>query len=897
MDSSVPSSPVAVVGTITVLVAYLVAALGAFAGIVGNARKDPRLVRASVHGLYTFFGVTLLASGLLVYAFVTHDYTIKYVQLTSDTSMTTAYKITAFWGALDGSLLFWVLVLAAFSAIAIAANMRRHKDMIGYVVGTILVVQLFFLTLLVFDKNPFGQYVTTPPTDGEGLNPLLQNYWMVIHPPALYVGFVAATIPFAFAIGALASGRLDDMWLGSVRVWALVCFFFLSFGLILGGRWAYEELGWGGYWAWDPVENAGFIPWFTMTAFLHTAVVQEQRGLLKVWNLVLVILTFFFTIFGTFMTRSGVVQSVHAFGEDNALALQFIVFMAALLIVSIGLLLHRLPRLREKGGFESFVSREFAFLLNNWILLACAFFVLFVTMMPTITEAMWGERITIGPGFYNRWMTPLGIALVFLAGAAPLLAWRRTTRERLYAQFMWPGATALATVVLLAIFVPASRQLTPILDDALKLPVPLLNFGICAFVFGSIVQEFVRGTQARKKQTGSDGFTSLIGLVLLKRRRFGGYVVHLAIAVMFIGFAGKAWDHMVDRTIERPLAVVEGGEKLPLAQVPKEHTFKVKGYTFVYRRLVQTSDDNKVATTAYVQLYDRDGTPLELLNPARWNFRKGTEPTTEVDIHERLGEDVYLILTGYSTETGLANFRIYINPLINWVWVGFVLLAFGTFICLIPQRAVDLVSRRPTTTLGKAADVGAVLLLVGALLGATASVAHAQGPSGGGAEHEEEMVRAMGHSDDSGWAHRYRPDSPLAESLMKDLVCLCGGCKRENLHDCKCGFAAQERKKVLAMLAGHDLTTDAGRATARRAVVGAFIREYGGEHVLATPRSSATWLVPYLAVAGGLVLIFFVGRGLVRKGGAMPAAPVVPADPGANAAYDEKLDDELRDTD
>jgi cytochrome c-type biogenesis protein CcmF len=703
MDSSVPTSPIAVVGTITVLAAYIVAALGAFAGIVGNARKDPRLVRASVHGLYAFFGMVLLASGLLVYAFLTHDYTIKYVQLTSDTTMTTSYKITAFWGALDGSLLFWVMVLAGFSSIAIAANMRRHKDMIGYVVGTILVVQLFFLTLLVFDKNPFGTFVTEPPSDGEGLNPLLQNYWMVIHPPSLYVGFVAATIPFAFAIGALASGRLDEMWLGSVRVWALICFFFLSFGLILGGRWAYEELGWGGYWAWDPVENAGFIPWFTMTAFLHTAVVQEQRGLLKVWNLMLVILTFFFTIFGTFMTRSGVVQSVHAFGEDNALALQFIVFMVAILVVSIGLLLHRLPRLRDQGGFESFVSREFAFLLNNWILLACAFFVLFVTMMPTITEAMWGERITIGPSFFNRWMTPLGLALLFLAGAAPLLAWRRTTQERLYSQFMWPGITALVTVVALAIFVPATRVSTPILDDALRLPIPLLNFGLCAFVFGSIVQEFVRGAQARTKQTGSDTFTSLIGLVLIKRRRYGGYIVHLSVAVMFIGFTGKAWDSMTDRTIERPLSVVEGGEKLPLAQVPKEHTFKVKGYTFVYRRLVQTSDDNKVATTAYLQLYDQDGSPLSLMNPARFNFRKGTEPTTEVDIHEGIDEDVYIILTGYSTDTGLANFRVYINPLINWVWIGFVMLAFGTFICLIPQRAVDLVSRRPTTAVGKAA--------------------------------------------------------------------------------------------------------------------------------------------------------------------------------------------------
>ena len=907
MDSSIPTSPIAVVGTITVLAAYLVAALGAAAGILGNARENARLVRASVHGLYTFLGLVMLASGLLVYAFVTHDYTIKYVALTSDTSMTTVYKVTAFWGALDGSLLFWVLMLAAFSAIAIAMNLRKHKEMIGYVVGTILVVQLFFLTLLVFDKNPFGTYLTTPPKEGEGLNPLLQNYWMVIHPPVLYIGFVAATIPFAFAIGALASGRLDDRWLNSVRVWALICFGFLSTGLILGGAWAYEELGWGGYWAWDPVENAGFLPWFTITAFLHTAVVQEQRGLLKVWNLSLVILTFFLTIFGTFMTRSGVVQSVHAFGEDNALALQFIVFMVFLLVVSLGLLFHRMPRLRNEGGFDSFVSRETAFLLNNWVLLACAFFVLSVTMMPTITEAMWGERITIGPGFYNRWMTPLGLILLFLAGAAPLLAWRKTTRERLYAQFMWPAATAVITIIILALVVPATRKSTPILDDALRLPVAMLNFGICAFVFGSIIQEFIRGVVARKKQTGSDGFTSLIGLVLMKRRRYGGYIVHLAVAVMFVGFAGRAWDSMTDKTLERPVSVISGGEDLELKDVPKAHRFEVDGYHFVYRRLVQTSDDNKVATTAYVQLYDRDGTPMELMAPSRWQFRKGKEPTTEVHIVQGIDEDVYLILTGYDIGTGLANFRIYINPLINWVWIGFLLLLFGTFVCLIPQFVVESVSHKPRSAVGRAADLGALVLLVGALLGGMAVAAQAQtGPPPGQAapggqarpaEHEDDIVVARGHSDDSGWAHRFRPDSPTASSLMRELVCLCGGCKRENLYECKCGYAAQERQKVLKMLAAHDLTTDRGRVEARRAVIGAFVRQYGGEHVLVQPRSSFTWILPYLAVAGGLVLMVFIGRGFVKRGSAVGTPTARPEDAATASDYDEKLDDELRDTD
>jgi len=898
VNGELPTSPIAIVGAIALLLSYLLAAATAFLGIVGNARKNPRMVSASVWGMYGFFAMIAVTSALLVYAFLTHDYTIKYVAATSDTSMTTAYKITAFWGALDGSLLFWVLVLAGFSTVAIMTNARRHRDMIGFVVGTIMVVQLFFLTLLIFDKDPFATFLTSPPADGQGLNPLLQNYWMVIHPPSLYIGFVAATIPFAFAIAALASGRLDDLWLSSVRSWALVCFFFLSFGLILGGRWAYEELGWGGYWAWDPVENAALIPWFTTIAFLHTAVIQEQRGMLKVWNLMLIILTFFFTIFGTFMTRSGVVQSVHAFGEDNDLALQFIVFMVFFLIISLGLLIYRLPRLRSSNRFESFISREVAFLLNNWILLSCAFFVLFVTMLPTITEALFGERITIASAFFNRWMTPLALALLFLAGAAPLLAWRKTTGERLLAQFMWPTLIAVLTIVGLAVFVPASRALTPILTDQLRLPVPLATFGLCAFTFGSIAQEFVSGVRARSRQTGSDPFTSLIGLVLVKRRKYGGYIIHLSIAVMFVGFTGKAWDAMVDRTIEVPAMQLKADGKSEVAA-----SFKVRGYTFVYEALEQTADDNKIATTAHVSLY-LGKERLELMHPARWSFRKGTEPTTEVAIHERLNEDIYVVLTGYDSDSHMANFRIYINPLINWLWIGFVFLFFGVAICLIPQFVVDMVSRRPATRTARAADVAGVLVLIGALVGPMVAVARAdQGPpeamtrvaqaAGAPQEHADAEVRSRGHADDAGWAHKFRPDTPLAADLMHNLVCMCGGCSRETLFDCKCGFAAMERKKVLEMLAPYDQTTDRGRIEARQAVVGAFVKQYGGEDVLAQPRSSLTWIVPYAAIAGGLIVLGIIGSRFARRGRAGVAVPPKAED----EHYSDKLDDELRDHD
>jgi len=290
---NIPHSPIAALGTITLLIAYVVAAYAVAAGIIGNVQNRRRLVASSVYSLYGFFALMMLASSLIIYAFVTHDYTIKYVARYSDTTMPLYYKIAAYWGGLDGSLMFWVAVLSVFAAIAIRLNRERHRDMIGYVVAVIMIVQVFFLSLLVYDKNPFATFLTTPPIDGKGLNPLLQTYWMVIHPPSLYIGFVAATIPFSFGIGALASGRLDDRWLRSVRVWTFICWFFLGFGLVLGGRWAYEELGWGGYWAWDPVENAGLLPWLTATAFLHSVIIQEQRGMMKMWNLVLVIVTFF----------------------------------------------------------------------------------------------------------------------------------------------------------------------------------------------------------------------------------------------------------------------------------------------------------------------------------------------------------------------------------------------------------------------------------------------------------------------------------------------------------------------------------------------------------------------------------------------------------------------------
>jgi cytochrome c-type biogenesis protein CcmF len=892
MQDKIPFSPIALVGTIAILVAYVAAAWAFAAGIAGNARKSRRLVNASVYGMYGFSALVGLASALMIYAFVSHDYSIKYVAATSDTTMSTAYKITSFWGGLDGSLLFWVLVLALFSTVAIAVNHRKHRDMIGYVVAVIMVVQVFFLSLLIFTKNPFNTYLTTPPIDGQGLNPLLQNYWMVIHPPSLYTGFVAATIPFAFGIAALASGRLDDLWLSSVRVWMLICFGFLSLGLILGGRWAYEELGWGGYWAWDPVENAGLMPWFTATAFLHSAIIQEQRGTMKTWNLGLVVMTFFLTVFGTFMTRSGIVQSVHAFGEDNVLALQFVVFLAVILIVSIGLIVHRSNKLATRTEFDSFYSREFAFLLNNWILLACAFFVLFATMFPTISEAVNGSRVSVGIPFFNKWMTPLGLILLFLAGAAPLLAWRKTTRSRLKDQFMIPLIAAAVTIVALLIFFPQTKHLTSLFVDELKLPVTLINFGLIAFVATSIVQEFVRGTSVRMRQTGSDPVTSLLGLVLSKRRKYGGYIVHLGVAVIFFGIAGKAYEQRTDRTIERPAAIAQQSGK-----ATGESTFQFGGYSFRYDQLSHTSDDHKDAVTATVTITDADGHSLGTIYPAKWDYHKGEgQMTTEVAIRVRPTEDIYVVLTGYDLDTGLANFTAFINPLILWVWVGFMVLGFGTLVCLIPQRVVDRLQWKPKTRLGRAADVSLVITIVCVVMLGIASQARADAPPQSGAATEH-VPAGMGMGASSvGFAQKNRPANDTQARAMRELLCPCG-CARQSILDCECGTAADLRGKVMAMMANADLSSEASRDHAYDAVLAVFKADYG-ESVWATPRSSASWLFPALAALGGLGLLFVVGRRFVARSGATAAAAAATTSAAVeDESYADKLDDELADTD
>src|SRR2546426_7309776 len=467
-------------GTFLLLATFVVCSYAAVISVVGARRGSRRLIESGIGAFYLIAALMTVASAVIVNAFLTNDYSIKYVAHYSDSVQPLFYKITSYWGGLDGSIMFWVFLLSIFGSIAVYVNRERHRELIPYVVAIIATVQMFFLYLMVVHKNPFTTFLTESPAQGKGLNPLLQNYWMAIHPPSLYTGFVGMTIPYAFGMAALITGHLDDAWLRAVRRWTMVSWLFLSFGLTLGMIWAYEVLGWGGYWGWDPVENAGLLPWFTATAFLHSVMVQERRSMLRVWNVTLVITTFFLTIFGTFMTRSGVVQSVHAFGDDPILAKLFVGFMIVIVTFSFGLVIYRLPLLKARNELDSWVSREAAFLLNNWILLFSAFFILFATMFPTLSEAVTGQRITVAQPFFNKWMVPIGLVLLLLTGVGPLLAWRKSTLSNLRNSFLWPTVAAVVTAATLKGF-------------GVSLWSSGLCFALCAFVTATISQELIRG--------------------------------------------------------------------------------------------------------------------------------------------------------------------------------------------------------------------------------------------------------------------------------------------------------------------------------------------------------------------------------------------------------------------
>src|SRR5215813_2559812 len=571
-------------GTLALYLAFVLALYAIASSLWGALRRRGVWVESGTHAAYAVFGCVVVAVAALLQALVTRDFNVEYVAAYSSSTLPLRYTVAALWGGQKGSLLFWTFILTLFSTIVQVQNRAKNRELMPYVTATLMIIALFFLGLLCFITPPFERLAFTP-REGSDLNPLLQNYWMTIHPPALYLGYVSASIPFAFAMAALATGKLGDVWIRTTRRWALTSWFFLSAGNILGGRWAYEVLGWGGYWAWDPVENAAIIPWFTATAYLHSVMIQEKKHMLKVWNMALVILTFSLTIFGTFLTRSGVISSVHSFTQSG-LGPYFMAFLILVIGVSLGLLFYRLPELKSENELDSLLSREAAFLLNNWVLVGLAFATFWGTVFPVLSEWVRGVKITVGPPFFNKVNGPLGVLLLFLTGIGPVIAWRRASAKSLQRNFSIP---LIAGVVVGALFF--------VLGYRNYYAIVILS--LCGFVAGAIFSEFFRGTRARQAILHEGSVQALGRLVGKNPRRYGGYIVHIGIVLIFIGVAGSSFFKIEKQISLKPGETVEAGR----------YQLKYSG--------IQDSDTPHTFSQIADVAVSLDGQPIAVMHPEK----------------------------------------------------------------------------------------------------------------------------------------------------------------------------------------------------------------------------------------------------------------------------------------
>jgi cytochrome c-type biogenesis protein CcmF len=629
------------------LAVYAVAA-GSFAAW----KRRRRLAESAENAILASFGAALVASAVLLAALLQRDFSFVYVYEHSSIELPRAYTISAFWGGQEGSLLLWLLILTGFSAIAVLLARRSWANLLAWTVPVLGGVIVFFSLVLVAVASPFATQAA--PADGLGLNPSLQNPYMLVHPPMLYLGFVGLTIPFAFAMGALLARRADELWIVVTRRWTLVAWTFLGFGQLLGAHWAYVEVGWGGYFAWDPVENAALMPWLAATAFLHSVMIQEKRGMLKIWNVLLVVGAFALALFGTFLTRSGILSSIHSFTEGS-IGPWFLGFIGIVLIGSGALIASRLPLLRSKTRLESAISREASFLYNNLLLVAFCLTILWGVVYPILTEAVRGEPVTVGPPYYNFFLKAFGLPLLLLMGIGPLIAWRRASLRGLGRTFVWPLGIAVATGLLLVALGAGS-----------SLP-GLIGYTFCAFVLASIGFEFVRGTRARRALSGGPWLVALAELVGRNRRRYGGYIVHASIVLLAIGVIGSS---AYDTIREQRLGVGESME--------------VSGYTLTYRGATQERGANAREVRAIVDV-ERGGKSLGTMRPGKNSYFAEQQVSNEAAIRsDRLnGEDLFLIAEQIQRDR--VFLKVLVKPLVNLIWIaGFVFLG-GALIALWPD--------------------------------------------------------------------------------------------------------------------------------------------------------------------------------------------------------------------
>ncbi|MCH7575189.1 MAG: heme lyase CcmF/NrfE family subunit [Candidatus Marinimicrobia bacterium] len=619
---------------------------------------DLRFYVGGRRSLMTACGLVLIATATLVQQLMVGNYALEYVARYSSRATEGLYKIAGLWAGMEGSLLFWAAILSIYILLVSYSNRSANRSLMPYVNMVFAVVLLFFLLVIVNFENPFTLLpagTTIEARGGTGLNPQLTHPAMLIHPPMLYLGYVGFVVPFAFAVAALITNRLDATWIRSTRVWTLWPWLFLGVGVILGGYWAYAELGWGGYWAWDPVENASFLPWLTGTAYLHSVIIQEKKNMLRMWNVILIMITFILTIFGTYLTRSGILSSVHAFASTD-LGIWFFGFVVLIIAFCTALLIWRKDELTSTSQLESFTSRESGFLFNNMLFLALTMAILWGTMFPILSEAVRGIQITVGSPYFNRITSPIGMLLLAMIGVGPLLAWRKTSRSTLLRNFKWPVSTGLAAMAV-AMFLGVRKFY------------PALTLGLVVFVFTGIVLEVFHGVTARKRMTGEGTWTALLSMVDKNRTRYGGYIVHIGILLMFIGFAGRAFTKEQDVSLGKGESMVLGG-----------YTFTLDNF-YTQQRPTHTAFVADVAVT-------REHKPVTMLHPERRIYANFEEtPNTEVAIYSRPLQDIYAIVGGMNPDTQKIVLKIMLNPLVQMVWIGGFIMMLGTLVTIRPSRA------------------------------------------------------------------------------------------------------------------------------------------------------------------------------------------------------------------
>ncbi len=645
------------IGALSTLIAFCVAVFAIVASIAGKYTRRPFLVVSAERSVYAIWILLTISSAVLVASLMSGDYRMAYVAAHSNKAMSPVYKFAAWWGGQEGSLLLWSWILSTYSAVVVYTNRSKFREMMPIVIAVLMTTLAFFVGMITFVASPFqvlmaGRGIINV-GDGNGLSPLLQWWTMAIHPPFLYLGYVGSTVPFAFAMGSLLTKQPGEGWIHTTRRWAIVTWLFQSTGVCLGMYWAYTVLGWGGYWGWDPVENAALMPWITSTAFLHSVMMQEKKGMMKVWNMVLVSATFLLSILGTTLTRTGLVSSVHAFAQSPVKPYFTTFILAATALTAIAII-RNLPYLKSDVKLESVVSRESSFLFNNLILLASCFAILWGTLFPVVMEALTGEKETIDAPYYTRVNVPIALFLIFLTGVGPLIAWRKSSIASLRRAFLIPSVVGIG--VSLALAIAGMRQFAPI-----------VSFGLCAFVLATVLSEFWKGSRAIQAKERLPLPRAAVELTWRNTRRYGGYLVHMGIVLMFIGFTGRAFDLHETKSLGLNQSLRFGHYDLKLLSVNSGE------------------NDNYQFSHATIDI-SQNGHVVGQLDPDIRLYKASQEQASTVGIRRRLNEDLYVNFSGVTPDGTKAIFQMYVFPLVSWIWIGYWVVLAGTVICLIPGK-------------------------------------------------------------------------------------------------------------------------------------------------------------------------------------------------------------------